>query len=413
MLPTLKVILATVIATCAAVLAISGGLIATRDPGEQLSGVPSMSRPLVRGAIVEETEWQSSRLPTCGAPTSCSACVTCQRPRRAPRGRICRARRAGARGRACARRARPGRPSRPAPAAPPPASEPAAVVTSPNAPPAAPPASTTVANAPAAASRGGARRAATAAITQPVQPPPARSRRIAGAPGGDGRAGSGARRRERRHAGRGDPVRQRGNGRRQGNGKSGRRQSAPSRQAPCGHAPVSPAPACAYRQDGLPGRGAEDAGASQRAPPTRLDWTAGRIHANAGSRAARRRARSHAEEPLRVAARDLGLVLVAQRHAFHPRAGQLGDEWQKWQRRPLTRKPQWPAFPPRPIPHFQPGRLQDGGGVKARTSSSVLRRMATAPQGGGSVGRPDHEGVDSDDDRRRLPGCVEAAPRQL
>jgi hypothetical protein len=62
MLLTLKVIFATAIAACAVVLTISAGLVATHDPGERLSGVPSMSRPLVRQAIVEETEWQSFRL---------------------------------------------------------------------------------------------------------------------------------------------------------------------------------------------------------------------------------------------------------------------------------------------------------------------------------------------------------------
>jgi hypothetical protein len=62
MLPTLKVILATVIAACAVVLTLSAGLIATRDPDERLSGIPSMSRPLVRQAIVDDTEWQSLRL---------------------------------------------------------------------------------------------------------------------------------------------------------------------------------------------------------------------------------------------------------------------------------------------------------------------------------------------------------------
>lgn len=62
MLPTLKVILATVIAACAVMLTISASLIAARDPGEHLSGVPNMSRPLVRQAIVEDTEWQNFRL---------------------------------------------------------------------------------------------------------------------------------------------------------------------------------------------------------------------------------------------------------------------------------------------------------------------------------------------------------------
>jgi hypothetical protein len=171
MLPTLKVILATVIATCAAVLAISGGLIATRDPGEQLSGVPSMSRPLVRGAIVEETGWQNFRLlaysrradelqrlrdlPTAPARAVVEYAERAEKALEAERA-----------------------PAAPvptivatAPAAPPPASEPAAVVTPPDAP-AAPPAPTTVANAPAAAPmEAPAAPAATAAITQPATAP--------------------------------------------------------------------------------------------------------------------------------------------------------------------------------------------------------------------------------------------------
>lgn len=62
MLPTLKVIFATMIAACAAVLTISAGVIATRDPGEPLAGVPSISRPLVRQAIVEDSDWQHVQL---------------------------------------------------------------------------------------------------------------------------------------------------------------------------------------------------------------------------------------------------------------------------------------------------------------------------------------------------------------
>ena len=169
MLPTLKVILATVIATCAAVLAISGGLIATRDPGEQLSGVPSMSRPLVRGAIVEETEWQSFRLlaysrradelqrlrdlPTAPARAVVEYAERAEKALEAERA-----------------------PAAPvptivatAPAAPPPASEPA--VGPPHAP-AALSAPTAVANAPIAAPvEAPTAPAATAAITQPATAP--------------------------------------------------------------------------------------------------------------------------------------------------------------------------------------------------------------------------------------------------
>src|SRR6201999_3583602 len=52
---------ATVIAACAAVLTLSAGVITTRDPSDRLAGVPNMSRPLVRQAIVEDTEWQRSQ----------------------------------------------------------------------------------------------------------------------------------------------------------------------------------------------------------------------------------------------------------------------------------------------------------------------------------------------------------------
>jgi hypothetical protein len=62
MLPTLRLILATVIAACAAVLAMSAGILGTHDPGEHLAGVPSMSRPMVRQAIVEDSEWQRSQV---------------------------------------------------------------------------------------------------------------------------------------------------------------------------------------------------------------------------------------------------------------------------------------------------------------------------------------------------------------
>ena len=62
MLPNLRVILVAVIATCAAVLALSAGMVGTRDPGKNLAGVPEMSRTLMRQAIVEEPEWQQFQL---------------------------------------------------------------------------------------------------------------------------------------------------------------------------------------------------------------------------------------------------------------------------------------------------------------------------------------------------------------
>jgi hypothetical protein len=62
MLPKLRIILAAMIATCAAVLALSAGLLGTRDPGNDLSGVPDVSRTLVRQAIVAEPEWQQLHL---------------------------------------------------------------------------------------------------------------------------------------------------------------------------------------------------------------------------------------------------------------------------------------------------------------------------------------------------------------
>ena len=62
MLPKLRIILAAMIATCAAVLALSAGLLGTRDPGNDLSGVPDVSRMLVRQAIVEDPEWQQFHL---------------------------------------------------------------------------------------------------------------------------------------------------------------------------------------------------------------------------------------------------------------------------------------------------------------------------------------------------------------
>jgi hypothetical protein len=62
MLPSLRIILAAVIAACAAVLTLSAGLIGARDPGRNISGVPDLSRALMRQAIVEEPEWQQSQL---------------------------------------------------------------------------------------------------------------------------------------------------------------------------------------------------------------------------------------------------------------------------------------------------------------------------------------------------------------
>src|SRR6202158_3296873 len=62
MFPTLRIIIVTVIATCAVVLALSAGLVGTRDPGKNLTGVPEVSRMLMRQAIVEEPEWQHFQL---------------------------------------------------------------------------------------------------------------------------------------------------------------------------------------------------------------------------------------------------------------------------------------------------------------------------------------------------------------
>jgi hypothetical protein len=58
MLPSLRIILAAVIATCSAVLALSAGFLGTRNPAGNLSGLPDLSRPLVRQAIVEAPEGQ-------------------------------------------------------------------------------------------------------------------------------------------------------------------------------------------------------------------------------------------------------------------------------------------------------------------------------------------------------------------
>lgn len=58
MLPNLRIILAAVFATCAAVLALSAGMLGARDPDDNLSGVPEISRALVRQAIVAEPDRQ-------------------------------------------------------------------------------------------------------------------------------------------------------------------------------------------------------------------------------------------------------------------------------------------------------------------------------------------------------------------
>src|SRR5947209_10629261 len=58
MLPSLRIILAAVIAACAAVLTLSAGFFSSRDAAGNLSGMPDLSRPLVRQAILDEPEWQ-------------------------------------------------------------------------------------------------------------------------------------------------------------------------------------------------------------------------------------------------------------------------------------------------------------------------------------------------------------------
>ena len=62
MLPNLRIILAAMIVTCAAVLALSAGMLGTRDPANNLTGVPGVSRALVRQAAVDEAEWQQFQL---------------------------------------------------------------------------------------------------------------------------------------------------------------------------------------------------------------------------------------------------------------------------------------------------------------------------------------------------------------
>lgn len=62
MLPKLRIILAAVFATCAVVLALSAGMLGARPPGDDLSGVPEISRTLVRQAIVAEPDRQQFQL---------------------------------------------------------------------------------------------------------------------------------------------------------------------------------------------------------------------------------------------------------------------------------------------------------------------------------------------------------------
>jgi hypothetical protein len=58
MLPKLRIILVAVLATCAAVLALSAGVVGARDPGNDLAGVPEVSRALVWQVIVAEPDSQ-------------------------------------------------------------------------------------------------------------------------------------------------------------------------------------------------------------------------------------------------------------------------------------------------------------------------------------------------------------------
>ena len=62
MLPKLRIILVAVLATCAAVLALSAGVVGARDPGADLAGVPEVSRTLMRQAIVAEPDRQQFQL---------------------------------------------------------------------------------------------------------------------------------------------------------------------------------------------------------------------------------------------------------------------------------------------------------------------------------------------------------------
>jgi hypothetical protein len=58
MLPKLRIILVAVLATCAAVLALSAGMLGARTPGDDLTGVPEVSRTLMRQAIVADPDPQ-------------------------------------------------------------------------------------------------------------------------------------------------------------------------------------------------------------------------------------------------------------------------------------------------------------------------------------------------------------------
>ena len=61
MLPKLRIILAAMLATCATVLALSAGVLGAR-PGDDLAGVPQVSRTLVRQAIVADPEPEQLQL---------------------------------------------------------------------------------------------------------------------------------------------------------------------------------------------------------------------------------------------------------------------------------------------------------------------------------------------------------------
>ena len=60
MLPKFRIIVVAMIATCAAVLALSASMLGSRDPVRHLSGVPDVT--LVREALIEEPESQQSQL---------------------------------------------------------------------------------------------------------------------------------------------------------------------------------------------------------------------------------------------------------------------------------------------------------------------------------------------------------------
>jgi len=58
MLPKLRIILAAVFATCAAVLALSAGILVARDPGNGFNGTPDVSRALARETTAAEPDSQ-------------------------------------------------------------------------------------------------------------------------------------------------------------------------------------------------------------------------------------------------------------------------------------------------------------------------------------------------------------------